>query len=527
MEAENMEIPGNVNGLEFSSKVNMIEVKTSRLRTSLPQIIVSLVTTLLLFDLGVSIAYPTVLISALTGLNNKTNPNELLRMTAVEASWMGSISYLGKLVGSLICGLSCELLGHRSSMILINFPHLVAFYLFYYSTSIWKVFVANILLGFGAGFIKAPCTTYVSETSEASIRGVLVSMTSISLTVAPLIIFSLGNLTQWRNIALYCSILQIVTTILLLFLPESPMWLLSKQRDETALKALRWLRGWVPQNLVQTEYDSIKRYKANSNSCANCKKSSIECTHLSAQTTQQAIRELIRKRTLKPFFILLVMGFVSYFSGSHHLTPYIPQILNTYRSPMSPNWATVVVATIGMTGTFGGIVGMKVLGKRQLYLVSLSGVTLCGLILSIYGFIYLPMNSKSFEHKNVIESESSSIPLIVCCVMRFFTTISLMVPFTMLSELFSLKSRSMATGVVVSLNNIFIFTATKSFYNLEHWFDLPSTLGIYCAIGAIGLVVTFLILPETEGTSLEDIEIHFSDNSRKLTDRYIARQSEK
>lgn len=119
------------------------------------------------------------------------------------------------------------------------------------------------------------------------------------------------------------------------------MWLLSKQRDEAALKSLQWLRGWVPQSVVQTEFDSIKRYKESSNSCSACKKTSTKCTHLGAQTTGQAIKELIRKRTLKPFFILIVMGILSYFTGTHHLTAYMVQILNTYRSPMNPNWATV------------------------------------------------------------------------------------------------------------------------------------------------------------------------------------------
>lgn len=40
------------------------------------------------------------------------------------------------------------------------------------------------------------------------------------------------------------------------------------------------------------------------------------------------------------------------------------------------------------------------------------------------------------------------------------------------------------------------------------------------------MVIMYFILPETEGCTLEDIEIHFSDNSRKLTDRYIVRHSE-
>lgn len=35
------------------------------------------------------------------------------------------------------------------------------------------------------------------------------------------------------------------------------------------------------------------------------------------------------------------------------------------------------------------------------------------------------------------------------------------------------------------------------------------------------------ILPETEGRSLEDIEMHFSNNSLKLTDRNIPKSSAK
>lgn len=77
--------------------------------------------------------------------------------------FVGSISYLGKMLGSLTCGFASEYFGRRNAMILISIPHLLAFYLFYYSTSIWKVFVANSLLGFGSGYVKAPSITYITE----------------------------------------------------------------------------------------------------------------------------------------------------------------------------------------------------------------------------------------------------------------------------------------------------------------------------------------------------------------------------
>lgn len=36
-------------------------------------------------------------------------------------------------------------------------------------------------------------------------------------------------------------------------------------------------------------------------------------------------------------------------------------------------------------------------------------------------------------------------------------------------------------------------------------------------------IVMYIILPETEDRSLEDIELHFSDNSKRLTDIHISK----
>lgn len=45
----------------------------------------------LLTDIGFSVSYPTVLTAALTGLNNKTNSNEILRMTGAQVSFLGKV----------------------------------------------------------------------------------------------------------------------------------------------------------------------------------------------------------------------------------------------------------------------------------------------------------------------------------------------------------------------------------------------------------------------------------------------------
>lgn len=108
-------------------------------------------------------------------------------------------------------------------------------------------------------------------------------------------------------------------------------------------------------------------------------------------------------------------------------------------------------------------------------------------------------------------------------MLRFFSIAAMLIPLTMLAELYPVKLRSVATGLTTATTNIITFVAIKTFHNLETLITLPGSFCVYFALGFIGLILAYFTLPETEGISLEDIEVHFSDNQRSLFDRKIAR----
>lgn len=56
--------------------------------------------------------------------------------------------------------------------------------------------------------------------------------------------------------------------------------------------------------------------------------------------------------------------------------------------------------------------------------------------------------------------------------------------------------------------------------------SMPGTSLLYSAISGVGLILMYFFLPETENFSLEEIELHFSDNSKSLTDRKIVKKSQ-
>lgn len=53
------------------------------------QVLITIIVNILLLDVAFSYAFPTVVISALTGLNDKNNPNETIHLTGEQSSWLG------------------------------------------------------------------------------------------------------------------------------------------------------------------------------------------------------------------------------------------------------------------------------------------------------------------------------------------------------------------------------------------------------------------------------------------------------
>lgn len=69
------------------------------------------------------------------------------------------------------------------------------------------------------------------------------------------------------------------------------------------------------------------------------------------------------------------------------------------------------------------------------------------------------------------------------------------------------------------------FIITKTYFNLERTLSLWGTIFLYGIIGVFGFIFIYLFIPETERRTLEDIEVHFSDNNRKITDRKIQKNT--
>lgn len=290
--------------------------------------------------------------------------------------------------------------------------------------------------------MEAPIVTYVGEICEPSIRGVLTSCAGVAVMLGITTVYLLGSITTWRNTALICCCVPITTAVAICFVPETPFWLMAKNRKEDAMKSLMWLRGWVsdPKH-VEKEFKEIQRYSEDSNRCVMCQKSDSKCTHKSG-SSQELWKELFRKRTLKPFILVLTMFLFCQFSGLVGMRPYFVQIFQAFSVPIDASMATVVIGVLGFAANIACTCLIKVLGKRKLALISMLGTCVSISALAVYSYIALPPGLTSFE-KHVEQDSNNNlglIPLILIYTLAFFTSFGLIpVPWMLLSEVFPFK----------------------------------------------------------------------------------------
>lgn len=94
------------------------------------------------------------------------NINNFLSKIACRTNsfnFVASVAYIFEPLGSLLSGWITEPIGRKKAMFFVNAPHLVAWTMLYYSTTLTEIFIAHILLGFGVGLMEAPIVTYVGE----------------------------------------------------------------------------------------------------------------------------------------------------------------------------------------------------------------------------------------------------------------------------------------------------------------------------------------------------------------------------
>ncbi|KAL4272750.1 hypothetical protein GQ457_13G006690 [Hibiscus cannabinus] len=161
-----------------------------------------------------------------------------------------AMSLIGATCITTCSGAISDWIGRRPLLIMSSVLYFLSGLVMIWSPNVYVLLLGRLLDGFGVGLAVTLVPVYISETAPAETRGLLNTLpqftgsTGMFLSYCMVFGMSLMTIPNWRLMLGVLSILSLVYfALIVLFLPESPRWLVSKGRISEAEKVLQRLRG--------------------------------------------------------------------------------------------------------------------------------------------------------------------------------------------------------------------------------------------------------------------------------------------
>ncbi|KAK3094967.1 hypothetical protein FSP39_008433 [Pinctada imbricata] len=397
-------------------------------------------------------------------------------------AWFGSLITVGAMIGGPLGGHLIESSGRKRVIQFAAVIFLVSWLTIAHSESVKYLLLARLLCGVASGMITVSAPVYIAEISTSSLRGFLGAGNQLAITVGILVAYFLGMNLRWNHLAFGGAIFSIFTLVVLYFIPETPRWLVMKNRQKDALLSLASLRG--PHTNVEEECKDIE--------------DGLETNEVFSYS------EFKRPELSRPLFISVVVMIFQQFSGINAVMFYTVSIFKNAGFEQS-ELATVVIGAVQVVATLISCFLMDRSGRRKLLVIAGS---LMSITCATFGYYY-------YAVKNGTSSASISWLAILSLIM-YIIGFSLgwgPIPMLVMSEIFPARARGAASGIAIFANWLCAFIVTKEFIYMQELLGQAGTFwlfGIFCLSGVM-FVTRFL--PETKGKSLEDIELYFLGRS--------------
>ena len=171
---------------------------------------------------------------------------------ALNEYWEGFLTAslaLGCIAGCLFAGAFSDKVGRKKALMAAAFIFLVSSLAMGFSTGRDVFIFARFVAGVGVGMASVLSPMYIAEISPASMRGQMVSINQLTVTIG-IFITSLVNYAlrdagddAWRWMVGLGAVPSFLFLIGVIWLPESPRWLVTKKREKDAAIILHKIGG--------------------------------------------------------------------------------------------------------------------------------------------------------------------------------------------------------------------------------------------------------------------------------------------
>jgi sugar porter (SP) family MFS transporter len=385
---------------------------------------------------------------------------------------------LGAVVGAGVSGALSDRLGRRTIILVAATIFAIGAIGAGLAPNVGILIFFRFFLGLGVGSASALVPSYISESAPTDVRGSLSSLFQLAITLgilsAYLVNAAFASTGSWRWPVALAFVPALILLVGMYFLPETPRWLVSKNRDEEARRVLSRTRS---EDEVEQELQEIRRAEDE-------------------EGEQAGYRELLSPWVRPMLVVGIGLAVFQQFVGINTVIYYAPTIIkSTGLADVASVLATVGIGVVNVLMTIVAIAVIDRVGRKPLLLVGLAGMTVS---LGIIGAAF------AFSGLSGIISWVTLAGLML--YIASFAVSFGPVLWVMLPEIFPLNARGTGTGVSALSNWGANFVVAQAFLPLVALIGRSAVFWILAAICIVAALFIQFLVPETKGRSLEQIE---------------------
>ena len=420
--------------------------------------------------------------SVISGVIEYISGPNVYNLDEISKGWTVSCIIIGCMIGCIFAGPLSSRFGRKKTLILTA--------LIFLASSLgcalahrYSIFITyRIIAGVAVGAASMLAPIYIAELSPPNHRGKLVSLNLFAIFLGQFSAFysnfflrNFGGDDNWRWMLAVMAIPAFLLFIFLLFVPESPRWLIEKNQISSAMGILTRINGATEAN---REFEEIKQ---------------------TLSASKGRISELFHKGMFKILVIGILLAVFQQVTGINVVMYYAPAIFKS--AGFGNDSALLQTALMGMVNLTFAVISMFFvdrMGRKPLMVIGSIGMSIAMTLLAL---TFITGHAQGY--------------FVLICIMGYLAAFGFSlgpVVFVLISEIFPNRLRSYAVAIATfslwGANFIVTLTFPYLLNNLKGYCFV-----IYGSMCVLCLLFVLKYLDETKGKTLEEIEMEFNKSN--------------
>jgi sugar porter (SP) family MFS transporter len=395
-----------------------------------------------------------------------------------------SAALWGTLLGAIGAGRPGDQFGARTVLRLIGLLYAVSAVGCALSWSLASFIAFRFLTGVAIGASSVLAPVYIAEVAPAPRRGALVGLFQINIVIGILLAYVsnfavaqlIGGADLWRWKLALAAIPAFAFLMLLLTIPQSPRWLISKGRLAQAVLSFKSLGIADPERASREMQEAAQH---------------------AGEAPSQKLSFAIHRR---PMLLAIGVALFSQLSGINAILYYLGDIFRAAGfSSMSSDLQSVAIGVTNLVATLIGMALIDRLGRRQLLLIGSVGMAIA------QGGVAFVMWANA--------AQALLLPLLVLFIASFAISMGAVI-WVYLSEIFptAVRARGQALG---SATHWVANALISAVFPAVAVVSRPAPFAFFALMMGVQLVLVLRFLPETRGVRLEDMQRALGPSAQK------------